>query len=94
MDVEHDNANYGSRGWQLDKLQRVKLRDSQQNDKPLKEVYSWVLNKKRPEPRIGASKKTGTMKRDRNHENWSVKEVMETLGSLKKSLSYRRVLVL
>ena len=30
MDAEEDKTNYGSRGWQLDKLQRVKLRDSQQ----------------------------------------------------------------
>ena len=27
-DAEQDNINYGSRGWQLDKLQRVKLQDS------------------------------------------------------------------
>ena len=42
---------YGSRGWQLDKLQRLKLRDLQQNYKLLKEIYSWVLNKEGPEPR-------------------------------------------
>ena len=45
-DGEQDKTNYGSRGWQLDKLQRVKLQDSQQNGKLLKEVYSWVLNRK------------------------------------------------
>ena len=59
MDAEQHNTNYGSRGWQLDKLQRVKLPDSQQNEKIIKDVYSWVLNKKRPEPRKmknGASK--------------------------------------
>ena len=46
MDAEQDNIDYGSRGWQLDKPQTVKLRDSQQNDKLLKEVYSYVINKK------------------------------------------------
>ena len=51
IDAEQDNTNYGSRGWQLDKLQRVKLRVSQQTDKLTKEVYSWVLNKKRPDSR-------------------------------------------
>ena len=59
LDAEQDNTDYGSRGWQLDKLLRVILRDSQQNDKFLKEVYSWVLNKKRQELRQmknGASK--------------------------------------
>ena len=59
LDVEQDDTDYSSRGWQLQKLQRVKLRDSQQSDKILKEVYSWVINKKRPEPRQmrnGASK--------------------------------------
>ena len=59
IEAEQDNTNYGSRGWQLDKLQRVKLQESQQNDKLLKDVYSWVLNKKRPESRQmknGASK--------------------------------------
>ena len=59
LDVEQDDTNYNSRGWQLHKLQRVKLRDSQQNDNILKEVYPWVINKKRPEPRQmrnGASK--------------------------------------
>ena len=59
MDAEQDNTSYGSRGWQLDKLQRVKLQDSQQNEKILKDVYSSVLNKNRPEPRQmknGASK--------------------------------------
>ena len=45
MDAEQDNIDYGSRGWQLDKLQRLKLRDSQKNDKLL-EVYSWVPSKK------------------------------------------------
>ena len=59
IDAEQENTNYGCRGWNLDKLQRVKLRDSQQNDKLLKELYSWVLNKKRLESRQmknGASK--------------------------------------
>ena len=36
---------------EVDKPQRVKLRESQQNGKLLKEVYYWVLNKKRPESR-------------------------------------------
>ena len=27
MNAEQDNTNYGSRGWQLDKLQRVKPQD-------------------------------------------------------------------
>ena len=59
MDAEQDNFNYGSGGWHSDKLQRVKLRDLQQNGKLLKEVYSWVLNKKRLQPqqtKNGASK--------------------------------------
>ena len=30
LNVEQDNTDYSSRGWQLHKLQRVKLRDSQQ----------------------------------------------------------------
>ena len=30
MDAEQDNTDYGSPGWQLHKLQRMKLRDSQQ----------------------------------------------------------------
>ena len=51
MDAEQDITDSGSRGWQIDTLQCVKLRDSQQNDELLKEVYSWILNKKRPEPR-------------------------------------------
>ena len=58
-DVEQDDTDYSSRGWQLHKLQRVKLRDSQQSNNILKEVYSWVINKKIPEPRQmrnGASK--------------------------------------
>ena len=40
LDVEQDDTNYSSRGWHLHKLQRVKLRDSQQSDHILKEVYS------------------------------------------------------
>ena len=59
IDLEQDNTDYGSQGWQLDKLQRVKLRDSQQNDKLLKGVYSWQLNREQPESRKmknGASK--------------------------------------
>ena len=47
--AEQDNTDYGSRGWQLDKLQRTKLRGSQQNEKLIKEVFSWVINKKRLE---------------------------------------------
>ena len=31
IDAERDNTGYGSRGWQLGKLQRLKLRDSKQN---------------------------------------------------------------
>ena len=46
MDAEQDDADYSSRSWQLYKLQRVKLRDSLQNDKLLKNVNSWVQNKK------------------------------------------------
>ena len=46
MDAEQSINNYGSRGWKLDNLQGIKLRDSQQNDKLPKEVYSWVLNRK------------------------------------------------
>ena len=59
LDVEQDDTDYSSRGWRLHKLQRVQLRDSQQSDNILEEVYSWVINKKRPEPRQmrnGASK--------------------------------------
>ena len=59
LDVEQDDTDSSSRGWQLNKLQRVKVRDSQQSDNTLKEVDSWVINKKRPEPRQmrnGASK--------------------------------------
>ena len=59
IDAEQDNTHYVSRGWQFDKLQRVKLRDLQQNDKLFKEVYSWVLNKNRPESR---QKKNGASK--------------------------------
>ena len=58
LDVEQVDTNYSSRGWPLRK-QRVKLRDSQRSDNILIEVYSWVINKKRPEPRQmrnGASK--------------------------------------
>ena len=51
LDVEQDDADYSSRGWHLHKLQRVKLRDSQQSDNILKKVYSCVINNKRPEPR-------------------------------------------
>ena len=51
LEVEQDDTDYSSRGWQLHKLQRVKLRDSQQSDTILKKVYSWVINKKRPKPR-------------------------------------------
>ena len=51
LDVEQDVTNYSSRDWQLSKLQRVKLRDLQQSDNIPKEVYSRVINKKRPEPR-------------------------------------------
>ena len=46
LDLEQDDTDYSSRGWQLHKLQRVKLRESQQSDNILKEVYSWVINKK------------------------------------------------
>ena len=28
MDAEQDNTDYGSRGWPLDKMERVKVRDS------------------------------------------------------------------
>ena len=59
LDVGQDVTNYSSRGWQLPKLKRVKLQDLQQSDNILKEVYSRVINKKRPEPRQirnGASK--------------------------------------
>ena len=47
LDVDQDDTDYSSRGWQLHKLQRVKLRDSQQSDNILKEVYSWVINNKK-----------------------------------------------
>ena len=50
-DAEQDNINEGSQGWQLDKLQRVKLQDSKQIDILLKELYSWVLFKTKSEPR-------------------------------------------
>ena len=63
MNEAQDHIDYGNRGWQLDKLQRVKLQGSQQVDKLLKEVYCWVLNKKSPEPR---QVKNGTSK-----ELWS-----------------------
>ena len=56
MDAEQDNTDYGSQAWQSEKLQRIKLRDSEQNDKLLKEVYSGVLNKKRQQMENGASK--------------------------------------
>ena len=46
MAADQDNTNYSSQDWQLDKFQRVKLRGPLQNDKAIKEVYSWVLNKK------------------------------------------------
>ena len=39
------------RDWQVHKLQRVRVRDSQRSDKLPKEIYSWVINKYRPEPR-------------------------------------------
>ena len=42
MAADQDNTEYGSRGWQLDKLQGVKLRKSQQDDNLLQEIYSWV----------------------------------------------------
>ena len=45
IDAEQDNTDYASQGWQLEKLQRIKLLDSQQTDNLLKEVYSWVLKK-------------------------------------------------
>ena len=38
--ADQSNTIYGSRGWQLDKLQKIELQDSQQNDNVLKEVYS------------------------------------------------------
>ena len=76
MNAERDNTDYGSRGWQLEELQRVKLRDSPQKSKLLKKVYSWVLNKK----------KTGTT----SNEKWNIKGDMEILGSVYKSLSHRR----
>ena len=52
MNAEQDNTSYGSRSWQIEKLQRVKLRDLQPNNLLLKEVYSWVLNEKIPEPLV------------------------------------------
>ena len=52
MKAEQDNTDYGSRGWQIEKLQRVKLRDLQPNNLLLKEVCSWVLNEKIPEPLV------------------------------------------
>ena len=67
LDVEQDDTDYSSRGWQLHKLQRVKLRDSQQSDNILNEVYSWVINKK--------NRTTAKEKR-------SFKGVMEILGSV------------
>ena len=74
IDAEQDNADYRIRGWQLDKLQRVKRQSSQQNDKILKEVYTWVLKKL-----------TGITA----DEKLSIKRVMEILGSVYKSLSHR-----
>ena len=38
MHEEQDNTDYVSRGWQLHRLQGVKLLDSQQSDKLLKEL--------------------------------------------------------
>ena len=38
MEAGQENTDHGSRSCQLDKLQRVKLRDSQRFDKLLKEV--------------------------------------------------------
>ena len=72
--AEQDNTDYGSREWQLDKLQRTKLRGSQQNDKLLKEVFSWVINKKRLE----------------SNEKWSIKGVMDTMDSVYEFLCHRR----
>ena len=63
MYAEQDNTDYGSRVWQLDKLQKLKLRDSQQNDKLLKGVYSVRGTKQ---------KKTETTAA----EKWSIKGVI------------------
>ena len=74
MEEEQDNKDYCSRGWQLHKLQGVKLQDSQQSDKLLKKLYFWIKKKtkKRPEPK---QLKNG---------------VCVYFGSVYKSLSQRR----
>ena len=46
MDVKQVSTNYASRVCRLNKLQIIKLRDSQQNYNQLKEVFSLVQNKK------------------------------------------------
>ena len=76
MDAEQDNTDYGSRAWQFHKLQRVKLRDSLQSDKLLKESYSGVINEKRAEPR--------------QMKNGASKFFLGILGSVDKSLSHRQ----
>ena len=58
MNEEQDNNDYVSRGWQLHRLQGVKLLDSQQSDKLLKDLYFWITNKgpERRRMKHGASK--------------------------------------
>ena len=41
MDAEQDNTDFGSRGWQLHKLQRIKLRESQQKEKLVKHTPGY-----------------------------------------------------
>ena len=50
MDAKQDNYVYDSRSCHLVEKQKLKLQDSQQKDKVLKEVCSWILNKYRPKP--------------------------------------------
>ena len=78
MNGEQNNTDYVSRGWQLHKLQRVKMRESKQCDKLLKEIYSWVNNKR---TRITAN------------EKWRPKLVIEILGLVYKSLSHSEHIV-
>ena len=59
MAADQDKTIYSSQERLLDNFQRVKLRVPLQNDKAIKEVYSWVLNTKEGNhgKKNGASKK-------------------------------------
>ena len=76
MDAEQDNTNYDSRGWQLDKLQKIKLRDSQQKWQSTQRCIPVGTKQKWPEPR--------------QMKNGASKELWKYCGSIYKSLSHRR----